>query len=451
MLEDIRETIREFRETHPDVFLFAAPPMFRRYPEWYHDNLSEILLQFSRVLSPLQSDAGFQLLPSFAGTDLEDDGVHLTPYAGLRFVVHLFDSSLDTIKAMSASLPEGLARVGESSRVLEDRVSVLEQDHRSFRQEFRLKMARDSELADFEENVRNECYFVISGLPQVPTDLVGRAWQDHARGLVQDKVKLILGRESKIIVVSGLRRDEKPVYLVKLESTADSKRIRDKFGSYFKAGASPLPPDLKGLSIRCRHTHATRVRLAIMQSLASNYKASNPGSKVQVVNYEPRPMMRLTPPADASDSRAMTFNFIEAVTKLPGRFSKKDLSYIMKQTSGKFKGQLRSLFVVISDDQRDQGGHQRDPNVDRQNRGAPRASRASRSPSSSSGSGSSVSDHEPAPPIDPSRRSSGSRMDTESTPAPATEIRGQPPSGRGSKRGHSSPTKSKSKSAKSRH
>ena len=89
-----------------------------------------------------------------------------------------------------------------------------------------------------------------------------------------------------------------------------------------------------------------------MQTLALNYKKSNPGSKVQVINYEPRPMLCLTPPQWASDPRVMNFNFIEAITKLPARFAKKDLAAIMKTTIGKFKGQLLSLFVVLSDDQR---------------------------------------------------------------------------------------------------
>ena len=237
-----------------------------------------------------------------------------------------------------------------------------------------MKTAIDSELADFEENVRNECYFVISGLPPVPADLFGRDWQNYAKDLVQSKIKILLGRESKIIVVSGLRRDEKPIYLVKLESATDLKRIRDRFGSSFKAGGDPLPPGLTGLSIRSRQTHATRVPLAIMQVLAANYKSSNPGSKTQVVNYDPRPLMRLTPPQGSSDSRVMTFNFIEAVTKLPIKFTKKDLASILKTCSGKFKGQLRSLFVVLSDDDRTTGRRRQES--------------SSSSGSSSSGSGS---------------------------------------------------------------
>ena len=437
VLETIRDVVTTFCQTNPDMLVLLSPPMYRLQPEWYRNNLPEILIQFSKVLTPLRS-LGVHMLPSFSGTDLEDDGVHLTPYAGLKFVVHLFDASLDVIKSIASPVPDGLARVGEVSRVLEDRVSVLEQDNRHLRGEFQLKMARDSELQDFEENVRNECYFVISGLEPVPSDLVGRAWQDHAKGLVQDKIRIILGRESKIIVVSGLRRDEKPVYLVKLESVSDSKLIRDKFGSHFKAGASPLPPALKGLSIRIRLTHATRVRIAILQALASNYKNANPGSKVQVVNFEPRPLLRLTPPPSASDPRVMTFNFIEAVTRLPSRFTKKDLSYIMKTTSGKFKGQLRSLFVVISDDQRGQqpsrGVRHRDAEP-RDGGSRDRGSRSASSSGSSSGSGGEESDHEP-PPVD-AHRSSTSRVDT--------EVRTPAVSGRGSKRGPPSPKKSKSK------
>ena len=471
VFEDIKALLLEFKGVHPDVLVLVAPPMYRLKPEWYHDHLPEILLQFSKFMSPLQKE-GVHLLPSFSGADVEDDGIHLTPYSGLKFVVHLFDSSLDVIKSLSAPLPEGVARVGELSRVLEDRVSVLEQDSRHHRQEFRLKVARDSELADFAENARNECYFVISGLPPVPSELVGRSWQDYAKNLVQEKIRLILGRESRIIVVSGLRRDANPVYLVKLESTDDSKQIRDKFGSYFKAGAPPVPPELKGLSIRIRYTHATRVRIAIMQTLASNYKNSNPGSKVQVVNYEPRPIMRLTPPQNASDPRVMSFTFIEAVTRLPARFSKKDLSYIMKTTSGKFKGELRSLFVVLSDDQRDQGlrsrprdredGGRREvhPRDDRASQASRSRSRSSSSSGSESGSESESGRRESAPVDEESarRRSSGTRMETDAQP-PSSATKVQPPevriesvsgSGRGSKRGPPSPKGSKNKS-RSRH
>ena len=440
ILTEIRDVLASFSTANPDVMVFVSPPMYRQQPEWYRNGLSEVVLQFSKTMSPLRSPV-FHLLPSFSDQDLESDGVHLTPYAGLKFVVHLFDSSLDLIKSCSATIPVAVAQVKENARVLEDRVVVLEKGQRHLRQELQMKTAIDNELADFEENLRNECYFVISGLEPVPSDLYGREWQNHAKKLVQSKIRLVIGRESKIVVVSGLRRDDNPIYLVKLESTDDSKRIRDKFGSSFKAGGEPLPPGLSGLSIRIRLTHATRVRLAIMQVLAANYKTSNPGSRTQVVNFAPRPLLRLTPPQDAADTRVMSFTFIEAVTRLPIKFSKKDLAGIMKVVGGKFKGQLRSLFVVISDDDRSSGRQRRESAT-----------------SSSSGSGSgSDEETERGPPGD--RRSgsggSGSRMETsvpEQDSNPTTLVRDKVSSKapRGHKRGHSSPNRS-GRANKSRH
>ena len=230
VFEEIRAVLADYVTANPDIMMFVSPPMYRQLPEWYRNSLPKLLPQFSKALSALRSP-GFHLLPSLQTQDLEDDGIHLTPYSGLKYVVHLFDSSLDVIKGLSATLPAVVSAVSESTRALEDRVVVLEHDQRHLRQKLQLKTAVDAELADFEENVRNECYFVIAGLPPVPAELIGREWQNHAKDLVQSKIKLILGRESRIIVVSGLRRDANPIYLVKLESADDSKRIRDRCGS----------------------------------------------------------------------------------------------------------------------------------------------------------------------------------------------------------------------------
>ena len=237
--------------------------------------------------------------------------------------------------------------------------------------------------------------------------------------------------------MSGLRRDANPIYLVKLESIADSKTIRDKFGSSFKAGAEPLPPGLKGLSIRIRLTHATRVRIAIMQVLASHYKKSNPGSRTQVVNFEPRPLLRLTPPAGASDPRVLTFNFVEAVTKLPIKFGRKDYSYIMQTVSGKFQGQLRSLFVVISDDERDFGHRRRDSET------------STGSSSSASESEAEARGNREPDPLSVSSRSSTTQDRSSATVASHTRSQAPPSTSRGSKRGP--PTSKGSKNKSHRH
>ena len=57
-----------------------------------------------------------------------------------------------------------------------------------------------------------------------------------------------------------------------------------------------------------------------------------------------------TPPASSSDRRVKSFNYIEAIKELPTNFTKEELSTIRKQIPEKLFGQLRAIFVVISDD-----------------------------------------------------------------------------------------------------
>lgn len=74
--------------------------------------------------------------------------------------------------------------------------------------------------------------------------------------------------------------------------------------------------------------------------------------------YDPRPIIRIVPPADSSDPRIRTFNFIEAMESLPTNFSKSDLKPILEKINSKLFGKLRSLFMVISDDMLPSRGRQ---------------------------------------------------------------------------------------------
>ena len=71
----------------------------------------------------------------------------------------------------------------------------------------------------------------------------------------------------------------------------------------------------------------------------------------QVVGYEPRPLLKITPPSSASDTRLKVYNFIEAVKSLPTAFTKSELEFIFKKINPKLCGQLRSLFICLSDDE----------------------------------------------------------------------------------------------------
>lgn len=350
VLIDFFEKVSEASISRPDVQFFVSPPMYRTSPIWYRENLPEILKKFSDVMRSKPSS--ILMLPSFPTPSFETDGIHLTAYSGLEFALHLFDS-VSEILTKSALDPDAKGIiVAESSRVLEDRVMVLEQDHRRLNQKFETKYAADAELSDFQENLRNESFFMVQGLRRLPK-LEPKEWQERARADVLPVISLLLGRDVPISYVSnstGRGKDSQTLYRVKVATRELSQEIRDTFGSFFLGGGDRRPPALKTISIRNCVTTATLARIAILQLLGKRYTDSNPGSKSKVIRYEPRPLLKILPSASATDKRVQSYNFIEAITKLPVCFTSSEIDELLQRISPKLYGNLQSLLVVVSDD-----------------------------------------------------------------------------------------------------
>ena len=110
------------------------------------------------------------------------------------------------------------------------------------------------------------------------------------------------------------------------------------------------PEEVKKIALRNRVTQETHVRISILHLFGQRYTKANPGSSYKVLGYNPRPALRLFPAPDATDRRAKTFNFIEAIKYLPTNFSVPELEEIIQKVPTKFVGRLRSLFVVLPDD-----------------------------------------------------------------------------------------------------
>jgi hypothetical protein len=170
---------------------------------------------------------------------------------------------------------------------------------------------------------------------------------------VQGIIKILLGKELPIVVVqnvSGRSADSEVRYHVKMECAAHSQEIRSKFGYFFTKGTDTRPPSLASVSIGNRLTPASQIRIAILKLLAKRYVDSNEGGKARVVSYEARPMLKITPPAGASDMRVKNFTYMEAIRKLPVNFTPTELRPILNKAGHRFSGRLRSTFVVLSDD-----------------------------------------------------------------------------------------------------
>ena len=150
ILRQLSVVLGEFAGARTETLFLVAPPMYRSFPIWYRDGVSEILQKFSSMMSSKPDGvANIHLLPSFPTPTFEVDGIHLTPYSGLEFILHLYDSANALIKTLTSSPEEVVIKSIESSRVLEDRMMALEQDHRRLNRAFEDKFAEDAEIADF--------------------------------------------------------------------------------------------------------------------------------------------------------------------------------------------------------------------------------------------------------------------------------------------------------------
>ena len=119
------------------------------------------------------------LLSSFPTPEYEANGIHLTAYSGLECISYLFDSSHENLETLSLAQPGLSMKSCEATRVLEDRVTSLEQDHRRLNKVVETKSAFDAQIDDFCENERHEDCFVIAGLERIPSEFVVKAWQER--------------------------------------------------------------------------------------------------------------------------------------------------------------------------------------------------------------------------------------------------------------------------------
>ena len=153
VLVQVRDILFSFCQEQPERHWLMAPPMYRTSPVWYVDGLSEVMIKFSEAMQD-DPPRNFHLLPSFPSPNFEADGVHLSPYSGYQFILHLFDSA-KKVMAQSKKPPSSLIpQQSESIRCLEDRVTVIEQDHQRLSKSCELKYAVQAEINEYHENLR---------------------------------------------------------------------------------------------------------------------------------------------------------------------------------------------------------------------------------------------------------------------------------------------------------
>ena len=254
-----------------------------------------------------------------------------------------------------------LLRVQEAVRVHDDRISYLEGRHGSLHVGSRLKVAKDCEFQDWMTNRSEEDWLTILGLPRLG-QMLSREWQVAARRQVTNFLKDVLHQHRVRLEFSVLhvtnpvkhRPAGQTVLNVRMNSIAVSKRIREVYSGFFsRTNNIQLPNNFRGISVRNKVTLATRIRIRIMQQFADKYIASNPGASATVKGYDSRPVLVTMPPRGSTTLCPRSFNFIEACTMLPPTLSDDALAQVFQVVGTSHQGELRSVFIVLNDDDRE--------------------------------------------------------------------------------------------------
>ena len=160
VISEFRSLLYDFGQSRPGCRIMVTPPMYRMKPLWYRSGLSDILGLFSELMSDGRPP-NLHVLPSFPNPELETDGIHLTSYSGLQFVLHVFDNCVEILDRPTLEDEVLSSKTAESSRLLLDKFVVLEQDHRRLDKDFELKTAIDAEYRDFLENQQHRHQFRV--------------------------------------------------------------------------------------------------------------------------------------------------------------------------------------------------------------------------------------------------------------------------------------------------
>ena len=150
LIKSFFEKVASFGLSRPALNVFVCPPMYRTNPIWYRDGMSTILQQYAQTFNQLVKiqSTNVRMMPCFSKMQLESDGVHLNPVSGVEYVLYLFEAPEAIMTSGLMSTEEKVDAVEASTRTLEDRVHVLEQDHA------RLSQSTEHQTAVNEEHSR---------------------------------------------------------------------------------------------------------------------------------------------------------------------------------------------------------------------------------------------------------------------------------------------------------
>lgn len=358
----------------PGVNIVISPPMFRSDPAWFGSYLPDLQSFLAEEVARVGSGnlalcSPFVVVPSL----LEDDGVHLTPQGGDRFMSHL-DAQLNALLVEVPSvfppaedrLDQILNAVNRNSSQLEtfrtigDTVIGLTRSTANFesfvRRRFKdddLIFARMKEETDSDINRAREDRVVITGLAvpavagsthvekkkyytEVVTRLVSVSCASAEQLPVVVDVYVNLRKERGLPLIEARFDSVSGAQLFRREGVRLAKAKHAEFGSLFFSNSV---------------TQSTRVRIEILRELSKKLNTATEVAFVQ--GFISRPVLQYRVKEGArsrADGVGRSYTFVDAVARFGNKLAQRDLTNAYVRAGNTFDGALSQYFVVLVDD-----------------------------------------------------------------------------------------------------
>ena len=355
----------------PEVNVIIVPPKFRSNPPWFGSYLPDFFNFLCGEVSRVGSErlalcAPFTVLPSM----LEQDGVHLTPSGGDRFLTHLdnelknlllevnsvpapdrLDQILEAVNRNSSQL-HSFKTLGETMIRLTNSTSEFESFVRHRFQSDDLIFARMKEESDTDINRSREDRVVISGLAGPALISSTHAEKKmHYSSLISRLISICCAASDPMPKVTdvyiNLRKDRGlPLVEARFDTVSGAQLFRREGVSLAKATHA----EFGSLFFSNAVTQATRVRIEILRALSKKLNTATEVAFVQ--GFISRPVLQYRVKEGArsrADGVGRSYTFVDAVAKFGVKLAQKDLVTAYSRAGNTFDGALSQYFVVLSD------------------------------------------------------------------------------------------------------
>jgi len=329
-----------------------------------------------------------EFLPRISNLRLSDDGVHLQDKSAVKYIEHVVgeslavwlredvDSEMDDGQNDSQDLDTTMVNVHstpgfsqtKSSRPAGEVVSGVAQvrnELRSFKRTMEDRLLRDlfafarhEESIDTAKNEKMLDRSVFSGV-QI----------DKLEGTAEEKIPVLKEAITKIVtaVLDLGENDDKPtiafvkhlnpqvrssyrVIEARFETKEIAGKIRTEFGKKAKAAKAggAMADSLKGVSISMSVTRETKVRIEVMRALAK-ILTSNSTQEVSafVLQYMPRPMMKVVIKKSERDIYSRVYGYTEAIEHVKALYPIHDQDLVEAYSKAGNMKDLEHKFVIL--------------------------------------------------------------------------------------------------------